>query len=421
MKKFKLNKKGFSLIELAIACTMTTFFAGICVGTYVNYLDNIDETTSKITSEVKRTRELGLTISHDLGLSNKPNIVIDSKQMTTMNMDTENHVISRSLWYAKDASFAKNISRITVSTNWGSNRLYFDDSGFPVDGSGNPINNAKIIIKKEGLASIQYRTINIDCFGNISVNNYLNEISTGNCRKGVHDEPIQGVIVCKADEEIYEGKCVASCAVGEIRINGSCQKPCGNGKYIDNAGKCVDVCPPTFEWNSTALTCECPEGKENYNSKCVPKCTGLQKRDENGVCVNPYIPKEGVACYKFQEVLNVSDSTLINSPMSNGAIGHIHQQKSYNFNSPHAGKLYVTSTFTTTASMGAETGVIATFLNGQNIGYQSFPGGHTYNKESLLFEGKINAGNNTIGFGQSARDWGTLSTTYAGFRGVVCY
>ena len=129
-----------------------------------------------------------------------------------------------------------------------------------------------------------------------------------NCPPGMIQLP-GGVCWCPLGTIFDDGLCQPdTCPPGQIWQDGFC-KPCPNGKDFWN-GKCVPKCPPGQVHLGPNGLCGpgglipggCPPGQEKWKGQCVPKCGfGKIHKEPNGACG---IPDIGVPCPAGQEKWN---------------------------------------------------------------------------------------------------------------------
>jgi len=92
---------------------------------------------------------------------------------------------------------------------------------------------------------------------------------------------------CNEDQFCDGGACKSQCGPGETFCSNDPIVKCRNLQTDDTScGACGRNCETMFAADSTCVTgrCQCPQGQEVSNGKCVPTCSADMVRNPSGVC-----------------------------------------------------------------------------------------------------------------------------------------
>lgn len=179
-------------------------------------------------------------------------------------------------------------SQVKITTNIPDDTIVFSPQGFPIDKSGNVLKNLHIYIEKE---NEEIRTINISCMGNIDIVNGKDTSEDDICDLTTFTADVKDVLLCKDNEEFFQGVCVEKCKDKYLRnMAGECILQCPSDEKVEG-DKCVKRCPDVKKiWDAFLGECRdfCNYEEEDlFDGSCLKKCTGGMERQEDGTCACP--------------------------------------------------------------------------------------------------------------------------------------
>lgn len=289
------NKKGLTFVEIMIAVVLMLITAGVGLGAFTQYMNNVEAATANLISKIEYTQQIGKNRDSS-SMKTMPYIKLSSTDMEFINEDDKKAYNYRTNKYANDGS-------IKVETDIPDGIIYFDENGYPVDKNGNYIKDAHIYLTKGN----NTKTIRINCEGKIT-SVMGKDTSVDSCVISGNTIKVNETLVCKDNEEIKNGACVPICKDDEKLVNGICQPKCPNGFIIDG-NSCKSMCSNDLVYNSQLDTCACPNPntQDLWNGgKCIAKC-GAHEHHNNTlkgecVCDEGYGRKNGVCVIKSVEI-----------------------------------------------------------------------------------------------------------------------
>ena len=269
-------RKGFTLVEIIIGLAVISLLTvGACVSFDVFSVSS-EEVALSIKSKLEYSKRMAVNRTDETAY-----VIFKNNKMIYTDIGKSTTDIQEQKYNNTMAS-----SQVKITTNIPDDTILFSSQGFPIDKSGNVLKNLHIYIEKE---NEEIRTINISCMGNIDIVNGKDTSEDDICDLTTFTADVKDVLLCKDNEEFFQGVCVEKCKDKYLRnMAGECILQCPSDEKVEG-DKCVKRCPDVKKiWDAFLGECRdfCNYEEEDlFDGSCLKKCEPNQIRDDSGTCI----------------------------------------------------------------------------------------------------------------------------------------